>query len=537
MFYKAVIFDLDNTLYDYDYCHNKALKEIFKFINEKNGINVDILSEEYNKASFFLKCELKNTASSHNKMIYFKRMIESLNLNLNLLKIINEMYWSIFLDNIKCFDFVENFIKWNKTINIKIGILTDYQLEYQILKLEKLGLINYIDCILTSEEIGIEKPSSYGFLLLLNKMNLKFDEAIFIGDDYEKDIVGSNNLNIKSYHFNKNEFFYKKILNNFKNINEELKNLKKLSLYCGERIDLVQAGGGNISVKINNIDNNNLMIIKSSGIQLSNVNENNGYSIIDNDRLIKDINDNKVSDVIQYNYFGNNRSSIETYMHSFLKKYTVHLHPIQINKILIAKDSKILCKELYSDSLIIDYYTPGIKLADIILKKYHGVIFTSDNYEEIYELIENTINKFESYLSLDFNHYKHTNYISRIINNIYNCSNITYLCQNIIIKKYLIMEQSKFNYNISFPDSLIYCGYKVCFNIFELDINKERPNIIIYQNEIYINNHSLNKCKEIEEVLFANLLILDTEFEKNCLSENEIKYLSNWESEKFRKNI
>ena len=73
---------------------------------------------------------------------------------------------------------------------------------------------------------------------------------------------------------------------------------------------------------------------------------------------MKDINDNKVSDVIQYNYFGNNRSSIETYMHSFLKKYTVHLHPIQINKILIAKDSKILCKELYSDSLIIDYYTP-----------------------------------------------------------------------------------------------------------------------------------------------------------------------------------
>ena len=42
-----------------------------------------------------------------------------------------------------------------------------------------------------------------------------------------------------------------------------------ISRYCGERFDLVQAGGGNTSVKINDI-----MFIKASGFNLADITKN-----------------------------------------------------------------------------------------------------------------------------------------------------------------------------------------------------------------------------------------------------------------------
>jgi FMN phosphatase YigB (HAD superfamily)/ribulose-5-phosphate 4-epimerase/fuculose-1-phosphate aldolase len=546
MFYKAIIFDLDNTIYDYQYCHNIALKNVFNFINEKTNIDISFLNQTYTTISNNVKYDLKNTASSHNKTIYFKKLLEILNMNLLFLNQINLTYWSSFYENINFFPYFQEFLNWNKNKGIKIAILTDYQTEHQIIKLEKLKLTEYIDLIITSEEIGIEKPSNYGFLSILNKMKLNINDVIMIGDNYEKYIIGSNNLNIKNYQFYKNNNFYKNLLEDFENIYNELISLKNISLYCGERFDLVQAGGGNTSVKLNTNLNDNLMIIKSSGVNLSVINEKTGYTIINNKLLLENLLENKIAkNIIDYNFFGNNRGSIETYMHSFLKKYTVHLHPIQINKILISKNAKNIIHQLFNNPLIIDYITPGINLAKIIKNKYnneniiflinHGIIFTTNNYDEIFDLIETTINKFEQYLNINFSIYKNTNIISKTINNLYNTTSITYLSQNYILKKYLL-NLSNFNYNISFPDCLIYCGLKVCFNINELNKNY-KPNIIIYNDEVYINSSSLNKCKEIEEVLVANLLILDTKLEKNYLSDNEINYLNNWEAEIYRKNI
>ena len=57
----------------------------------------------------------------------------------------------------------------------------------------------------------------------------------------------------------------------------------RISKYAGMRNDLAQAGGGNTSVKLDG----QIMLVKSSGFQLADVNENTGYSKIDY-RLIEE---------------------------------------------------------------------------------------------------------------------------------------------------------------------------------------------------------------------------------------------------------
>jgi FMN phosphatase YigB (HAD superfamily) len=548
MFYKGIIFDLDNTLYDYDLCHKKAIIEVFNYlIQMKNSLTIEYITLVYQDITKNLKYELGLTASSHNKSIYFKQLLEKLNINLLTFSKLHDIYWETFYTNLVCFEGVENFIKWNKQFGIKIGILTDYESEYQIIKLEKLGLLEYIDCIVTSEEVGIEKPSAKMFNTILQKMKLNITDVIMIGDNYEKDIIGSRNLNIISYWFNKNNGDF----NNFNNLHiifasiiEELIIFKKISKYCGERFDLVQAGGGNTSVKIND-----LMIIKASGYNLTNIDEINGYTVINNKILLKDINNDKVKDITSYNFIGNKRGSIETFMHSILKKYTIHLHPIQINRILISTSAKKVIEEIYPDSLIFDYFTPGIKVCEKIKQVYngenvifllnHGIIITHDNIDEIYKILNDVLVKFESYQEINFDKYKYTNTISKIINVTFKISNISYLCEDIRINYYLNKKIELFKESITFPDFLIYCGFKVLFGLSYIEEYKntynEPPKIIIENNLVYINSHSLIKCKEIEDVLKSNLIILDSNFEKNYLSADEICFLNNWDAEKYRK--
>ena len=369
------------------------------------------------------------------------------------------------------------------------------------------------------------------------------------GDNYEKDIKGALRLNILSYWVNENnnEFIdYKNIFTKFKNIFDNLIELKNISKYCGERFDLVQAGGGNVSVK-----NDELMFIKASGYNLTNVDDKNGYTVINNKILFEDIKNNCIKDVVKYNLIGSKRGSIETYMHSILKKYTIHIHPIQINKILISKNSKEIINQIYPSGLIIDYFTPGIKVCNEIQKLYnnqnvifllnHGIIITCDFIDEIYILLEELINKFENYQNIDFDRYRLTNKISSVINSKCKLSNITYLCEDEIINKYFLNKKEIFQMKISFPDALIYCGAKILFNMDNLDSYMkslgESPKIIVENDLIYINSHNLQKCKEIEDVFKSNIMILDSDFDKCFLSFEEICFLNNWDAEKYRKNI
>jgi len=599
MFYKGVIFDLDNTIYSYEVCHNNALDAVILFLQNNYGISKTYheIKDLYENISKKLKFELKSTASSHNKSIYFKQLSELLKLHYSNTQILNDLYWKVFFDHMVCFEGVQDFIAWNKNLGVQIGILTDYKTEHQIQKLEKLGIIDYVDVLVTSEEVGIEKPSCQMFQTILRKMKLSSDDVIMIGDDFNKDIKGALNMNILPYWFTTTNSIvtsnsdtkyiefnsFRVLYNEFNDIQHSLNKLKQISKYCGERFDLVQAGGGNTSVK-----QQNLMFIKASGYNLSNIDENVGYVTIDNTILLEDIKNKQIKEVTEYNFIGNKRGSIETFMHSILKKYTIHLHPIQINRILVAKEAKTIINEIYPNSLVIDYFTPGIKVCNEIKEKYndenviflinHGIIITCDKYDEIYNLLEEVLEKFESYQHLDFSKYKNTNKISAIVNDIftplknsngtpfdslsklpvtnsndaprerpilnlrgYKTNNVSYLCEDTTIKYYLNNKLELFKESITFPDFLIYCGLETLFDLSHMEEYKnkynEPPKIIIENGNIYINGISLSKCKEIEEVLKSNLMILDTELDKNVLSFEEICFLNNWDAEKYRKML
>ena len=70
--------------------------------------------------------------------------------------------------------------------------------------------------IVTSEEFGIEKPSILLYNYAINKLKLLPNEICTIGDNYEKDIEPSLDLNLTAYWYNKYNSNKIKIINNNK---------------------------------------------------------------------------------------------------------------------------------------------------------------------------------------------------------------------------------------------------------------------------------------------------------------------------------
>lgn len=351
----------------------------------------------------------------------------------------------------------------------------------------------------------------------------------------------------------------------------EIKDFIEISKYAGERLDLVQAAGGNSSVKLDNGE----MLIKASGFLLSDINENTGFSrvytalvsdIIRNNEIVNS-NEKRQRESLSSMFLKEatkdkkNRPSIETLLHSLLMKYTLHTHPIVVNMIAIRKDWKEILNTIFKYEVIafVSYETPGIELAialekelrnfneipKIIVLQNHGLIVSSDNSDDIKTLTEHVLSKIEKYLKIDMSKYKLTNDISDLFNRIEKSSNISYLCEDGFLNEQLQKNNQLF-FNIPFcPDTFVYCSVNSVkikslsdvktLNNYKL-INHELPKVIIFNNIFFIRALSIKKAKEVEEVLKFHIMVLlyNKNLNLNFLKPEEINYLSNWEAEKFR---
>jgi rhamnose utilization protein RhaD (predicted bifunctional aldolase and dehydrogenase) len=168
----------------------------------------------------------------------------------------------------------------------------------------------------------------------------------------------------------------------------------KLCHFYGDLNELVQAGGGNISIK----DGDNI-IIKASGYCLSDVTETTGYSVL----TLKST-ESQIDDLSKFIIAGE-QPSIETYFHLFTHKFTVHLHPTLINIWMCSNRELGAVGVPYVD---VGYFKPGIELATeiakvwtgqkIIFLRSHGVIFTSDSLSDLKDTIASVYNFFTRHM-------------------------------------------------------------------------------------------------------------------------------------------
>ncbi|MCK4968364.1 MAG: HAD-IA family hydrolase [Candidatus Aenigmarchaeota archaeon] len=196
---KLVLFDLDDTLCNTRETFRIAETKSFNYLKNKYPLlSFPLFNKFYLIARQKTHSELKGSASSHNRLLYFQKLFELLGLPIkpSILNEITNIYWNYIYNHIKLYPQAKSTLKLLKQNNLKVGLVTDSLLDIQIEKLRRLSITDYIDFIVSSEEAGKEKPHSAMFLLALKKGNCKTNETIMIGDNLERDIRGANKMKI-----------------------------------------------------------------------------------------------------------------------------------------------------------------------------------------------------------------------------------------------------------------------------------------------------------------------------------------------------
>lgn len=345
----------------------------------------------------------------------------------------------------------------------------------------------------------------------------------------------------------------------------------KISKYAGMREDLVQAGGGNSSVKLSD----DRMLIKASGYQLADVSADKGYAIVNQKVIVDFFANTKLEKItkedekklLEAAYIEGDRPSIETFLHSITDTVTLHTHSTIVNVITSRENGMDILKTLFPNALMVKYATPGIELAkeyfasyqkycqietekicNVVFLQNHGLIVSSNSAENVIRMTEEVISKLAHYLGVNTERCENTTKIYNalsIINT--NMDGIVYLANDRNIYEAIEkMGDQLWNHAIC-PDCIVYCGKKILIlqdNFTNTDIIRHVEQfgevaVIYYRHNVYIVASSVKKAKEIESSLSfsAQVAVLNINVDLNFLSEEEQNFLLNWDSEKYRKTM
>jgi FMN phosphatase YigB (HAD superfamily) len=184
----SVFFDLDDTLYEYLPCHNAGLESVFPLMARKLNISKKEAEGIYEKGRNLVKARLGQTASSHNRLLYFREGLISAGLGKEstLCLDFESRYWSHFLLEMKIRTGVRNLIGSLKFAKIPMFLVTDLTDQIQLRKILKLNLENTFDEIISSELAGGDKVTNKPFEILFASLNPEIlSRAIFIGDSIQ----------------------------------------------------------------------------------------------------------------------------------------------------------------------------------------------------------------------------------------------------------------------------------------------------------------------------------------------------------------
>ncbi len=196
---RAIIFDLDNTLYPYTPCDNAGRDSLYAYLNPI----CPMPREEF--AKLYIDCDAETkrlnplTAAGHNRILFYHHMCEVLGIPGDVYDIpMYNAYWDAYLNAMQIFPGALELLQKLKVKKIPLGICSDLTLHIQIRKLQKLGLIGIFDKITVSEEVGADKPAAIMFTSIAQKLGAAPKDCMMIGDNYKRDILGARAVGMQT---------------------------------------------------------------------------------------------------------------------------------------------------------------------------------------------------------------------------------------------------------------------------------------------------------------------------------------------------
>lgn len=189
---KAIIFDLDNTLVDFMLLKERAIESAINAMID-SGLDIDFVTAKR------LIDEIYNEEGIEYQQVFDKMLI----------RLYNKIDYKILSAGIvayraareaalkpypKVFPTLIELIKYG----LKLAVVSDAPAREAWLRLSYINFQHLFDVVITYEDTYQRKPSPAPFNLALQKLGLKADECLMIGDWAERDVVGAKAVGMKT---------------------------------------------------------------------------------------------------------------------------------------------------------------------------------------------------------------------------------------------------------------------------------------------------------------------------------------------------
>ena len=189
---KAVIFDLDNTLLDFISMKESAVSSAVNAMIEA-GLDID------EKSSYERIITLYQETGWENQQIFDIFLKEKTGeVDNKYLAAAIVSYRRAREATLRLYPDVQRTLNILGKMGLKLAVVSDAPSREAWMRIYYLNLHHVFDLVLTFDDVGERKPSPKGFEMALEKLGIKTDEALMIGDWPERDVAGASKLGIKT---------------------------------------------------------------------------------------------------------------------------------------------------------------------------------------------------------------------------------------------------------------------------------------------------------------------------------------------------
>jgi HAD superfamily hydrolase (TIGR01549 family) len=202
---RAILFDLDDTLFDHQYCSRAglaAVREGFPSLADESfdafELRYRVLLEEVHL--LVLSGVLSPEAARQQRFQRFLSVV--FQATLEDADRASGLYRSAFLAARRPIAGAVELLSHLKP-HVGIGVITNNVRNEQVEKLQFCGLDGLVDVLVTSEDVGVAKPDPAIFHAALEQLACRAEQVVMVGDSWENDIVGASQVGIRSIWLNR----------------------------------------------------------------------------------------------------------------------------------------------------------------------------------------------------------------------------------------------------------------------------------------------------------------------------------------------
>ena len=195
---KAVFFDLGNTLVTADDFRKNEASRLDQELLRSAGYDVSLeeVEQARKKADEYIQTEYRGNAKIHKRGFYLFVICKFLGLDMDR-KMIDELHKKFrekYFKSIRLIPNVKDILSFLKGKGYKLAIISNGSVEGVNKIVDDLKLREYFDLVVASEELGKQKCTTVPLKVALDKLGLKPEEVLMIGDRTDEDILGAKKL-------------------------------------------------------------------------------------------------------------------------------------------------------------------------------------------------------------------------------------------------------------------------------------------------------------------------------------------------------